>query len=170
MEKRGQGIFGISFGALFSIFIIIAILAVGFFVIRSLLDVNDCAEIGLFKKELQAQIDDAWASGSVDKNWPSSDTVKFPNDLEAICFGTLSLPVDGTNNYFYSKIVPLNTPSEANIYFYPPEICKDLFYNELEKVHFNNFFCINATNGKLEDPIKLRYNDRNDLFLNISSS
>ena len=62
MEKRGQ--IQISFGMIFSIIIIIAIVAVSIYVITIFLDFNKCGKVVLFYEDLEEEIQKAWESPS----------------------------------------------------------------------------------------------------------
>src|SRR3989338_2426588 len=60
-EKRGLEL---SFSMIFSIIVIIAIVAVAFYMISYLLKLKNCTELGLFGRDLQDTIDRAWNSDS----------------------------------------------------------------------------------------------------------
>ena len=60
MNKRGQ--IDISFGMIFSIILIIAVVGVAFYVINNFIELKKCTEIGLFYDDLKKYIDEAWQS------------------------------------------------------------------------------------------------------------
>ena len=60
MDKKGQ--IDISFGMIFSIIIIIATVAIGFYVITYFLNLSSCTKVGLFWNSLNEEVDKAWNS------------------------------------------------------------------------------------------------------------
>ena len=148
-NKKAQTIFGLSFGAIFSIIIIIAIIGVGFFAIKHFLNLNKCTKIGFFYQDLQDEADRAWTSGIYRGDFkgelPSSGI--FKTGVEQVCFGKLSqsstssLKAMLSNNYDF--------PDTANVFLYPPEnACEfELASFNLKHVQTRDFFCIQVVNG-----------------------
>ena len=71
---------------MFSIFIIIAIIAVAFYAITHFLSLDNCAQIGMFYDDFQGEITQAWK----DEIYEDTFVVKLPKEVETVCFGTLS--------------------------------------------------------------------------------
>jgi hypothetical protein len=167
MNKRGQTIFGMSFGMIFSIIIIIFIIATAFFAINYFLEFDNCSEIGLFYNDLQREVDKAWNSGRFEGQWPpEGQNIKLPSrnpSLEWICFGDLVTTSPNSNS---PKDVELNnifkdsySTSGENVFLHPQENACDAGLSRFKLEHIktkdNNFFCIEVTKGKLEDPLIL---------------
>lgn len=84
MEKRGQ--LRISFGIIFSIFLIIVFLFFAFKVISSFMDVNECADIAKFYGDFQKSIDKA-------KNYQETTQpvkINLGSTVDKICFVDLN--------------------------------------------------------------------------------
>ena len=80
MGKRGE--IYISFGMIFSVILIIAIIGVSFYAINYFLNLGKCAEISLFYQGFQNEIDEAWSSEIVKTTFVG----KLPVEIESVCF------------------------------------------------------------------------------------
>lgn len=159
-SRRGQESFGISFGVIFSVIIIIFIVAVAIYAIVHFLNLNKCAQVGMFFDELQKEIDKAWQSqfynAPYDGTLPSSGLLK--SGAEYVCFGTETQQGSGGVNddklkdELFSKYF---ANQENNVFIYPPDkVCGGEFFStKLKHVDFNpvetNFFCQKITDGKV---------------------
>lgn len=152
MEKRnrGQTIFGLSFGVIFSIILIIFLIGVAVYVIVYFLNIGSCSEIGIFYENLQDEIDKAWSQGIYQG---TLSQLNLPSEIEFICFGNLSLTrVESNSVSLRNQILSEYIFTEkSNIFFYPAEeSCDgDLASNSLEHVTFNEFFCTEVADGKI---------------------
>lgn len=145
MKKRGQ--IKLSFGMIFSIILIIAIIAIAFYVISYFLDLGKCAEIGLFYQDLKERTDQAWNSEITRETFSGS----LPKEIEAVCFGKLtqsSLGYQGEKE----AIERIFRHSENNVFLYPSEnSCgKESASFDLEHAESDNFFCAPVFNGNVE--------------------
>jgi len=151
MKKRAQAVFGLSFGAIFSIILIIAIVAVAIYVTTYFLGLSACSKVGFFYDDLQSEIDDAWTSGIYRGTFPAeSESFPLPSKIETLCLGNLTQATapgfseirdDLEDNYFRS--------GSANIFLHPTNVACDgeLFHNTLEHVKIDSFNCVEITNG-----------------------
>ncbi len=142
----------ISFGMIFSIILIIAFVAVGFYAIRGFLKTKDCAELGQFKQDLQDEINRAWSSDE------SSFIFKRTIPAEA-CIINISLNQAGANKEQYESFRKLGY--QGNLFFYPLSKCKGSVFNlnhiNLEKITSKeNPYCIPK---KVELKIVKSFND-----------
>src|SRR3989344_8357256 len=85
-EKRGQ--MDISFGMIFSIILIIAVLAIAFYVIRYFSALSSCTSVGLFYTALTKEVDQSWAT-TTSKSIFSGNV---PGSVDYVCFGNLNQP------------------------------------------------------------------------------
>jgi hypothetical protein len=159
-SKKGQGVFGMSYGVIFSIFIIIAIISVAFYAITYFLGLNECSRVGFFFQDLQEEVDKAWTSGKHKSTFvgeiPTSGILK--TRIEQVCFGRLA---DGDGNgpngelkedVYYDWDSP-DAPSH-NVFMYPSkESCDgDFYFVEIEHVKViseGGFFCTEVDDGKV---------------------
>lgn len=154
-NKKAQTIFGLSFGVIFSIFIIIFIIGVAIYGITHFLSVGSCSKIGLYYDDFQEEIDGAWTSGIYRGTF--SPEIALPSKIDVVCFGNFSAPPltqqDSSTRdeiEFEASISP-----NSNIFMYPVRnACEgELAVNSLEHVHIPNFFCVENSNGKT--PVRL---------------
>ena len=130
--KRGQSQF-MSIGVIFSIIIIIFIFAISIYVVTKFINIGKCADIALFKDDLQEKINTAWSSEIVDDEF----TGKLPNGIEAVCLGKEN-PVTATREYASLKDY---TRYDGNLFFYPPESTCDQPYTTIEHIETGSFRC-----------------------------
>lgn len=139
MASRGE--LSLSFGVIFSLIIIIAIIGVGFYMISYFLSLKECTELGLYKRDLQLRIDDAWHSEEVSDSFEGT----VPSFLEKLCFGNLS---QGSAREEYQTLKRFDEPG-ANLFYYPlPSGRCDVTYGELKHARFTGFTCITVNDGK----------------------
>ena len=156
MNKRGQGIFGLSYGAIFSIILIIAIIGVAIFAINHFLNLNNCTQIGLAFDKLQDEVNKAWTSGiyvdTYEIDLPQEGF--FKSGIDNVCFGALSLPPEAAAVTIKANIEDFDPDAQGNFFFNPPENACDGDFADFNLEHFEtssgSFFCVKVQNGKAE--------------------
>ncbi len=146
--KRGQGVFGMSFGMIFSIILIIFILAAAFFVIRNFLNLSECADTGLFYDDLQNEVDKAWKSSF----YQDIFEVKLPSRITYVCFGGLEKETASAGEREKRDELKSEHGSNSdNVFLYPNSKACDsrLASYNLTHVDIEKFFCIPESGGKL---------------------
>jgi len=149
--KKGQ--LEISFSMIFSIIVIIAIVATSFYVIRFFLNLNKCNEVGFFFNDFQKKVDSAWASGDTQSTFESD----LPGSIRAVCFGNYSLVAPTGNTADMQKYNEMKdyikSRRDKNLFIYPISGSCDsnLAYYDLKHSipAGGQFFCINTQDGKL---------------------
>lgn len=153
MKKRGKkGAIQISFGMLFSIILIVAFIAVAIYVIIIFLDLRGCAETGIFRGDLQDEIDKAWQGDET--------SVVFDGELsqkiEKVCFVDVSKEEKGENKEYFASLAKYGYTPKTTMFFYPlKSICKgqeisEIQHLDIEKIsETKNPYCINNENGKV---------------------
>jgi hypothetical protein len=141
--KRGQ--LNISFGAIFSIIIIVATLAVAGYVIYQFVRGTNQVNCALFYDDFQKDINRAWASDG-ETSYIFSGNV--PSGAEKVCFGFLSQDVpDSDDLEAYNFFKKINTIKE-NLYIYPKDACGDSRYKfEIKNAESDSFFCVDIVSG-----------------------
>src|SRR3989344_1301917 len=96
-NKKAQEILGLSYGTIFGIIIIIAMVTVAFYAIAHFLSLNKCQQVGTFYQDFQDEINTAWRSGFYQGNFegsiPSSGLLRA--GITKVCIGNVNLPVAG---------------------------------------------------------------------------
>jgi hypothetical protein len=145
MKKRG---IQLAFGMIFSIIIIIAIIAVSFFVISHFLELRDCTEVGIFYQSLQKDVDQIWRSNSARDIFSGS----LPSGIEFVCFGDLNQP----SLQFQDFIIELRLYNEnSNTFLWPIEKACELQAQKIEHIYASfPLKCFEVQSGKIEIPLE----------------
>lgn len=81
-KRNRKGALEMSFGMIFSIILIIAFLAAGFYAIKKFIDFQNTIQIEQFSKSLQDDVDKMWKSQSGSQNLKYS----LPTFISSVCF------------------------------------------------------------------------------------
>jgi len=82
-KRRRKGAIELSFGMIFSIILIIAFIAFGFYAITKFLEMQKTIQIESFFSDFQNDVDSMWKSSY---GAPQSLSYSLPNKITAICF------------------------------------------------------------------------------------
>ncbi|MCH7850330.1 MAG: hypothetical protein IH845_01675 [Nanoarchaeota archaeon] len=147
VDKSGQQMMGMSFGMIFAVFMIVVFLVIAFIAVRGFLDIGDTAEVGLFWKSLQEEVDDAWRGQSSSTKFK----IKLPRGVEKICFGDLNGRITGLEEDYLA--VRDFEVYDANAFLIPRGAAEGLEFKlishiNLEKIiEDQNPYCVDVTNG-----------------------
>lgn len=157
MKKGAQ--LDISFGMIFSIILIIAFVAFAGYMIVKLVIPAGCVTTGLFKTDLQENIDRAW----------NSEQTSFPlrlslsTKVQSVCFVNLTKPFKGGFRNEYDSFERYMYKG-LNMFFYPTKsACSDQLgfavkHIDLEKITSkSNPYCIMNNRGNLTIKIEGYY-------------
>lgn len=145
MKKRG--VFEISFGMIFSIIIIIAIISVAFYVLTKFIGVSKCTQIGLFYDDLKEYTEKAWQA-QIHKDAFSGS---LPSSIEFVCFGNFSQSPQAKYISIFNDLQE-HQGRDKNVFLYPiPEEC-DLSLSAIKLAHIktSSFFCVPVKNNKMQ--------------------
>lgn len=148
MEKKGA--LSISFGMIFSIIMIIAILGVAFYAISFFLNLQKCTGVGLFSDEFQKKVDGAWIAEIVSEEF----SLTLPSRIKYVCFGDLenSGNIDSSTREIFDEIKDFSSPHQretTNMFIYPASKACGLGYrvaNHLKEL--DKFTCFENMDGK----------------------
>ena len=165
MNKRGQQVFGMGFGMIFSIILIVFLLVVSGIAINHFLNLKKCTQIGMFIEDLSGK------DGDIRKAWNSQkfiDEISYtlPSGLDYVCFANLSNPLRGGDleMEIYSEI-SLYEFSNGNMFFYPTKKSCDMPFTNVKYIDINkitsskNPYCIPIKNGKVTINIEKGFNE-----------
>jgi hypothetical protein len=144
--KRGQ--LQMSFGMIFSIILIVAIVGISAYFLINFLRLGKCTEVGLFYNDLEVEVEKGWKSTIYSKNFESA---KLPSEIEMVCFGDLNQGYSGEYEEEFDFLYRYRS-QDKNLFLYPPqEACNiNLAYFNLEHVAIEDFFCVEPVNGKIK--------------------
>lgn len=152
-SKRGQGgVFGLSFGMIVSIILIVFFIVAAFMGIKAFLSYQQCATLGMFTDDVQGRIDEAWYAESASYNFSSG----VPSGVKSVCFMNLTLPVKNANNdekKIYDIIQKSAIPDYGyNFYIYAPNKDYCLKWKKIKHVDLSNKnpICFPAISGKVK--------------------
>jgi hypothetical protein len=146
MDRKGM--ISLSFGMIFSIIVIIAIVAVAFYAINYFLDLGRCTEISLFYKDLQDDVDAAWNSEITRDTFRGS----LPNNVDSVCFRDedgvgVGVEYDALKDYFRQR---------GNTFLYPPEkACEQASRttDHVDLTDLGGWYCFNVDSGRVSIPL-----------------
>lgn len=164
-SKRSQ--LQISFGMIFSIILIIIFIALAVYVIVVVLGMKKCAGTGLFKEDLQQEIDRAWYSDDM----AFSKDFSLPSQIQKVCFVNVSKFQKGEYKNEYDEFRKFGS-RKLNMYFSPlTEACSgqqgfEINHIALDKItETNNPYCLVNKNGAVSIKIEKAFNEA---FVKIS--
>jgi len=145
MEKRGQ--IKLSFGMIFSIVIIIAILATAFYVISYFLNLSKCSQIGLFYRDFEDEVNKAWAADIASEIFRGD----LPRGIEAVCLGNISID-SAEFSEEQESLRRYYRRSGDNVFLYPTsEACnRESGSFKLIRAKTGDFFCVPLVDGEFE--------------------
>lgn len=153
-KKGRKGSIELSFSMIFSIILIIAILAVAFYVISYFIGLQRCTQISLFYDEFQQKINKAWVSEITQERLE----LKIPASIEEVCFGDLNFANKRSPEYIdMDRYLGEN----LNIFLYPGAKACDREFDsaKIEHVNIEGFFCVDAEEGNVEVKISKKSTD-----------
>ncbi len=139
MNKRG---IELSFSFIFAVILIGAIVGISFYVINHFLVLGKCADVGLFYKDFQDEVDDAWRAEISRKTFEGT----LPNGIDEVCIGNIG-QCSGEDCNELRKYT-ISTP-RANIFLLPPDKACDAPAVEIEHVEYTGFECIDVIDNKV---------------------
>jgi len=144
MKKKKRGQIQLSFGMIFSIIIIIATVAIGFYVITYFLNLSSCTKVGLFWDSLNGEVDKAWNSDIVQTLFKGD----VPSGITNVCFGNFSQgqKIADADKEFFTELKDY-AATERNAYLYPPGKACDIAFYSLKHARTDNFFCVPSKSG-----------------------
>lgn len=151
MEKRGKkAIMQLPFGMIFSIFLIAIFIVLAFFVIREFLSWKKCADVGLFYRDLEENVDRIFSS-QITKNM--SFEIKLPSGIDFACFVDTEKSLSGEFREKYNSVFGKN----INLFFTPSENACNMGTKKINRINITeltdkrNPYCLkNKEEIKLE--------------------
>ncbi len=142
--KKGQ--LQISFGMIFSIILIIATVAVAFYVISYFIKLGNNVSCKLYYTDLQDRITVAWNGELSNEVFSES----LPSGVSEVCFGYLNQSTRSSSDASVQESLRAYPSAKSNLFFYPRgSTCNDgNFAYHLTHVKDSAFFCVKVVKGK----------------------
>ena len=154
-SKRSEGIFGLSFGMIFAILLIITFVAAAMYGLYYFFSWQRTVQIGVFFQDLQRNIDDAYNAESASFTF----TANVPSGIQYVCFVNMSSPVKQANDAekaIYDNIKRAGYLVKDNFYIYSPDKEYGLKNTLIKHITLGekNPICIKVKEGKVEIKIE----------------
>ncbi len=161
-QRRGQ--LHLSFGMIFSIIIIIATLAIAGYILVRFLDFGTTISCKIFFKNVQDEIDKAWAADLTSK------VIAFPVPKEVLgaCFGnSTQSPLKSKDQERFDDLQAFQ--GDSNVYLYPSG--KGCSFSDghftLKHAQTPGFFCVAQQNSKIQFRLTKEFHDASVRLGNI---
>lgn len=164
-SKRSQETLGIGFGVIFSIILIVFFIVVAGIVIKSFLDTQKCAELGIFVDRFDSEVKKTWNSQSYKGPFKGI----LPGSIDYVCFANLSNSIVGQFEE-EGHDISLYEGRRANTFFYPTNKACEMPFNQINHIDLeritktNNPNCVPVADGKIVLDLEKGLTDR---FVNI---
>jgi len=160
-SKKAQEIFGMSFGMIFAVILIIFFVVIAFIVIKQFLCTQDCAKTGIFFSELNNKVKDAWDSGDI----TSTYSIDLPSQVRDVCFADLTAHNFDSNSAAGETIQRYG--AEDNLFLYAPKkTCCDFSSYHIDHLDITkitaseNPYCINLSKGRGSLVVDMQNNEK----------
>lgn len=162
-NNKSQSVFGMSFGMIFSIILIVFFIAVAFIAIKSFLETQRCAQIGIFKDNFQTEITKTWNSQKAEFEIKA----RLPIQIKYVCFADLSKPVTATGSAGnIGRELGIYQGYIANMFLYPVEPACEMVYHEIDHLDIDkiisvkNPYCIAVDDGNINIKVQKDFDDK----------
>ena len=143
MNKSGQqSSFGMSFGVIFSIFLIIVFISIAIVAINAFLDFKCKAQLGNVYENLQSRVNSVWRGSGSEREFD----IKFCGGVRKVCFANLSAEITGDDSVY--KEIAHHEYNGYNTFMMPPGKAGDLDVKNIEHLDIakitaeSNPYCI----------------------------
>lgn len=146
-NKRGQQLMGMPFSMIFAILLIIVFVVIAFIAMGYFLDIGRSSGVGIFYRELQGAVDEAFSSQSSEMNFD----IDLPSKIKYVCFANLSARI--TNRGADYDAIKNYDVYDANVFLVPPEYAQDMQWKFIEYINITkttlnkNPYCVDVKDG-----------------------
>ncbi len=146
MDERGS--IEISFGMIFSIIVMIAIIGVAVYAITAFLQIGKVTEMSLFYQRFQENVDGAWSSATTNK----VVSLSIPKQISFVCFGSLNSAFPAKYQDEFNSLREYSSAFQqqnTNTFLYPPKNAGKFAFKKVEKIDTSSlvFDCFEVKNG-----------------------
>lgn len=145
INNKGQETMGLPFSLIFAIFLIIVFVVIAFIAISQFLNWGNSSNVGLFYKELQEKVDEAWSGQSSESKF----TIDLPSGITEVCFANLTQPITGSLSEY--QMIKNYDVYDANTFLIPPENAEDMEWKLIKHLNISkmteksNPYCVDVS-------------------------
>lgn len=159
-KKAQGGIFGLSFGMIWGIILIVFFFVAAFIGIRAFLNYQKNALISLFIEDFQLKVNEAWNSQSASFRFNST----LPAGVQYICLVNLSSQAHNSSNIeqdIFTEITGGAFDYSKNLHIYAPEKDYSVKWANIKHIDLSkrNPICIKVSGGKVSIKIERNFED-----------
>ena len=119
-NKKAEGVFGLSFGMIWSIILIVFFVLGAFMGIKTFLNYQEKTTLGFFLDDLDSAVKKAFYAESTNYIFKSN----LPSGIEYVCFMNFSSPVKNPNDaesMVWNHVTTTYYEPDMNVYLYAPK-------------------------------------------------
>jgi len=138
---------GMPFGMIFAIFLIVVFIVIAFIAVGFFLDIGRSSGVGLFYRELQDAVDEAWSEQSGEFDFE----IDLPNGITEVCFGNMSDEITNLDSAY--KELRNYDVYEANTFLVPPSAAQNMQWKLIQHINISkisensNPYCVEVDKG-----------------------
>ena len=146
-NKKAQQVMGMPFGMIFAILLIIVFVVIAFIAVGYFLDIGKSSGVGMFYRELQNAVNDAYSGQSSEMNFD----IDLPSNIKFVCFANLSKEI--TNRGVEYDAIKNYDVYNANVFLVPPEYAQNMQWKFIKYLDITkttlvkNPYCVNIEDG-----------------------
>jgi len=147
LNKRGQQIMGLPFSMIFAILLIVVFIVAAFMGVRFFLSFGKTSSVGLFYRELQKNVNDAWNGQSSSAHFK----INLPSGVKKVCFANLSATITNRGTeYDYIRDFFIY---DANTFLIPPGEGQGMEWKLIKHIDIpkiterKNPYCVDVAEG-----------------------
>jgi hypothetical protein len=158
-NKKAEGVFGLSFGMIWSIILIVFFVLGAFMGIKTFLNYQDTTTLGFFLDDLDKNVKQAFYAESTNYIFKSN----LPSGIEYVCFMNFSSVPKSPNtaeSMVWNYVTSTYYEQDMNVYLYSPG--KDYGIN-FDKIKFiyteRNPLCVKVKDRKISIRIEKKFEE-----------
>jgi hypothetical protein len=158
-NKKAEGVFGLSFGMIWSIILIVFFVLGAFMGIRTFLNYQDKTTLGFFLTDLDNSVKKAFYAESTNYIFKST----LPAGIEYVCFMNFTSKVKNPNDkesMVWNYVTSTYYEPDMNLYLYSPTKDYDISFKKISYIHTDrNPLCVKVTNKKISIRIEKKFEE-----------
>lgn len=161
-SRSAQQVFGMSFGVLFSIILIIVFIIAAWVIIKAFMGTGKCANIGMFIRDFEEHTDNVYKSAEALS--PGADfESSLDSDIEFLCFVDMNSPGKGSHADKMDEMGVYG--NNINLFFWPPGAACNIEGREIPHLDLSqlleksNPYCF-KNSGKIKIPMERQIYDK----------
>lgn len=158
-SRKAEGVFGLSFGMIWSIILIVFFVLAAFIGIRVFLGYQEKTTIGFFLDDLDKSVKEAFYAESTNYEFKSN----LPSGIEYVCFVNFTSPTRNPNDaekMIWDLVTSTYYEPDMNIYLYTPNKDYGISFDKINYIYTErNPLCVKVINKKISIKIEKKFDE-----------